>query len=222
MSKEIYLISGLGADERVFQRLDYQHHKPIYIHWIAPKHKESIRDYATRLLTQITSEKPWLLGVSFGGMIATEIAQQMDCEGIILVSTTTTREEIPVLYRLAGKLHLHRCLPTALLKRANAFTCWLFGMKTIPEKQLLKSILQDTERLFLSWAINAILHWDNRKPINYTLRLHGSKDRILPISNLNDTDVVILDGGHLMIYSNADTVNAVLQSMPPFSSREST
>jgi pimeloyl-ACP methyl ester carboxylesterase len=95
-------------------------------------------------------------------------------------------------------------------------------MKTIPEKQLLKSILQDTERLFLSWAINAILHWDNRKPINYTLRLHGSKDRILPISNLNDTDVVILDGGHLMIYSNADTVNAVLQSMPPFSSREST
>ncbi len=213
MSKHLYLISGLGADERIFQRLDFQGFTTHHLHWITPEAGESLRDYANRLRNQITSEKPWLMGVSFGGMIATEISRQMACEGVILVSTATTRNEIPLLYRLAGKLRLHKLLPINILKRANAITYWLFGMKTTQEKQLLAAILADTDSTFLSWAMNAILHWDNTTPMKGSIRLHGDKDHILPLGNLKETGIVVPDGGHLMVYSNAEAVQAAFQSI---------
>lgn len=213
MSKHLYLISGLGADERIFQRLDFQGFTTHHLHWIAPEAGESLRDYAERMRSQITTENPWLLGVSFGGMIATEISRQMACEGLILVSTATTRQEIPLLYRLAGKLHLHRLMPNVLLKQANAITYWLFGMKTMQEKQLLASILAETDSTFLSWAINAILCWNNQEPAKSALRLHGGKDRILPVGHIENPGKVVLDGGHLMVYTQADEVSACLLNL---------
>ncbi|MBL7807355.1 MAG: alpha/beta fold hydrolase [Saprospiraceae bacterium] len=210
MDKHLYLISGLGADARIFQRLDFQGFTLHHVHWITPEAGESLRDYAHRLRSQISSEKPWLLGVSFGGMIATEISRQMACEGVILVSTATTRNEIPWHYRLAGKLRLHKLLPIKLLKRANAITYWLFGMKTTQEKQLLAAILADTDSTFLSWAMNAILHWDNTAPMKDAIRVHGDKDHILPLSSLKEPGIIVVpDGGHLMAYSHAEAVQAL-------------
>ncbi|HLP93323.1 MAG TPA: alpha/beta hydrolase, partial [Saprospiraceae bacterium] len=213
MNKHLYLISGLGADERIFQRIDFQGFTTHHLHWIAPEAGESLRDYAERMRSQITTENPRLLGVSFGGMIATEISRQMACEGLILVSTATTRNEIPLLYRLAGKLHLHKLLPNIMLKRANVITYWLFGMKTTEEKQLLASILADTDSTFLSWAINALLCWDNHEPANSTLRLHGGKDHILPAGNIKTSAMLIPDGGHLMVFTHADEVRVCLKNI---------
>lgn len=51
--KEIYCVSGLGADERVFQKLKFQGYQPVHIQWIEPKPGETIADYAQRLTTQI-------------------------------------------------------------------------------------------------------------------------------------------------------------------------
>ncbi|TGL60040.1 alpha/beta hydrolase, partial [Leptospira sarikeiensis] len=34
--KNIYLISGLGADERVFRNIDFKGENPKYIRWIDP------------------------------------------------------------------------------------------------------------------------------------------------------------------------------------------
>ncbi|MCC7466568.1 MAG: alpha/beta hydrolase [Saprospiraceae bacterium] len=210
MHKEIYLLSGLGADERIFQNLDFKGYIPRHILWIPPHPKESLKDYTGRLRMQISAERPLILGVSFGGMIATEIARQITCEGIILVSTAMMKSEIPLLYRWAGKLKLHHGIPAKLLKQANAFTYWLFGMKSTLEKQLLKAILADTDTYFLSWALDAILRWDNKAPVSCKLRIHGGRDKILPVQNIKEPVVEVPNGGHLMIYSCADSLNVIL------------
>ena len=36
MAKNIYIISGLGVDERVFQKLDFSDYTTTYIKWILP------------------------------------------------------------------------------------------------------------------------------------------------------------------------------------------
>lgn len=68
--ENLYIFSGLGADKRVFNYLDFSKYNTTFIDWINPFENESIEDYAKRLTSQITSEKPILIGLSFGGIMA--------------------------------------------------------------------------------------------------------------------------------------------------------
>ncbi|TAE48933.1 MAG: alpha/beta hydrolase, partial [Bacteroidetes bacterium] len=93
--KELIIFSGLGADERVFQRLDFSGFRTTYIKWIAPGHRETIEDYAKRLLGQIRAAKPIFIGLSFGGMMAMEVAKHMETEKVIVISSAKIYTEIP-------------------------------------------------------------------------------------------------------------------------------
>ena len=95
--KDIYCVSGLGADERVFQKLKLEGYQPIHIRWVEPENKESITDYAKRLTEQIKSDEPILIGLSFGGIIAIEIAKQINTKKVILISSTKNQQEVPFL-----------------------------------------------------------------------------------------------------------------------------
>jgi len=101
LANELYLLSGLGADRRVFDFLDLHGFKLIHIEWIKPLDDEKIESYARRLLDQIKSTRPTLVGVSFGGIIAIEIAKQVETNEVILISSATTKAAIPFRYRLA-------------------------------------------------------------------------------------------------------------------------
>lgn len=71
----IYIFSGLGVDERVFRYLDFSGMDVRFIHWIRPLPDESIKLYAQRLRQQIVTDKPILIGLSFGGIIAVEVGR---------------------------------------------------------------------------------------------------------------------------------------------------
>ena len=65
----IYCISGFGADERVFSRIDFRPFTTHFISWLLPLKKESIEAYAKRMSQQIQHDNPTLLGLSFGGIM---------------------------------------------------------------------------------------------------------------------------------------------------------
>jgi len=118
--KPVYLLSGLGADKRVFDYLKLDDVELIHIEWVPPEMSESIEAYVKRICKQILTDKPILIGVSFGGIIATEIAKLIDCKKIILISSAATKDDIPLLYRVAGQLRIHKLIPTSLFIRVNA------------------------------------------------------------------------------------------------------
>lgn len=69
--QKIYLVSGLGADERVFVNIKIPHSEIIHLRWEIPLRNESISNYAKRLINQIDlTHNVILIGVSFGGLIA--------------------------------------------------------------------------------------------------------------------------------------------------------
>ncbi len=69
--------------------------------------------------------------------------------------------------------------------------------------------LQDTDSNFLRWAINRILKWDNTiKPSSYSC-IHGSKDRIIPIRNISNTNK-IENAGHFVVVTNHAEVSKFL------------
>jgi pimeloyl-ACP methyl ester carboxylesterase len=77
MNKHLYLLSGMGADERIFRYLsfpaDYTVH---YLDWLPPIPDETFPEYAARMAARIEHEHVTLVGVSFGGMLSLEIARQ--------------------------------------------------------------------------------------------------------------------------------------------------
>jgi phosphoserine phosphatase RsbU/P len=209
MSKIIYLISGLGADERLFTKLDVGDAEMRFIRWIEPLKNESLADYAARLSQQITTKKPTILGLSFGGMLAVEMAKIIDCQQVIIISSAKSHLEIPLLYRWTGKLYLHKLVPFQFLRRFTGLTNWIFGMTTVEERDLLQSTLANIDPQFLKWAVDAILSWRNTVRIKNLLHIHGTKDCILPPSV--KTDIAVAGGKHLMLYSKAAEINEILR-----------
>ena len=209
MSTKIFIISGLGADERVFQKIDFGSFQPIHIKWLIPEKDESIESYSKKLLTQIDEINPIIIGLSFGGIVAVEIAKQIQVKKIILISSAKTKKEIPIYYRLAGTLRLYKILPIQLLKKSNFATNWFFGVKTDFEKKILKQILLETNSLFLKWAIEKIILWKNELIITNYIHIHGSGDKILPM-NFIENYVKIENGGHMMILNKPKELSKII------------
>lgn len=208
--KEIYLLSGLGADQRVFDFLDLSAYQVNYINWIAPNENESIGQYAARLTKQIHIANPILIGVSFGGMMAMEIGKLIPAEKIILISSAKTRADIPFYYKMIGSLGLNKLMPQRLFKSVNAITYWFFGVETEAEKKLLKDIIEDTDIHFLKWAIHQIVNWKNKRVSDNVVLIHGTHDHLLPNRS---SDFKINRGGHLMIVNKADEINSLLKQI---------
>ncbi len=161
LERKIYFISGLGADERVFQFLDLPGYQGIPVVWEKPLPGESLSGYAARLLTQIdTQRRVILIGVSFGGIIAQEIAKLVSCEKIILISSVKAVTELPWTMQLVKFTRLYRLFPPPVLKWLNLLTAgYYFGTETQAEARLLRAIIQDTNNDFMQWAIARIMDW---------------------------------------------------------------
>lgn len=206
---KIYIFSGLGVDRRVFDNIDFSELDVEFIDWIEPVKNESLENYALRISKKITYGNPILIGLSFGGMIAAEISKIIKVEKLILIASAKNKFELPFIYRLLGKLKLNQLLPNSILKHQNFITNWLFGIESSEEKQLLKSILQDTDSKFLNWAINEIVNWKSEIYPENCFHIHGNKDRIIPIKNVK-ADFVIENGGHFMTVSKAKEIQEII------------
>jgi pimeloyl-ACP methyl ester carboxylesterase len=209
----LYLISGLGVDRRLLSRLKFGPGiKVIHLDWITPEKGETLAEYALRLAEGIdTGELFAIAGVSFGGMIAAEIAKKYNPQAVILLSSSAARGELPLLFKIAGALRLNKLFPPQLIKIINPLTYWLFDAHTKEEKRLLKDILLDTSSSFVYWAMNSILHWQNEEiPVNL-FHIHGRKDKILPIRYVK-ADIEIAEAGHLMVYSHGQEVSKAIEN----------
>ena len=209
--KNVYVFSGLGADKRVFQNMDFSEYNTIFVEWILPIKNESIENYSKRLSEQINHQKTILIGLSFGGIIATEIAKIIDTEKIILIASAKNFNEIPNYYRFAGKLKIHKLLPSKLLKIPNVLSYWFFGIQKKTDKIILKEILKDTNEEFLKWAIDKIVTWKNTVKHNNLVNIHGTQDRILPIKNI-DYDLKVENGGHFMTLNKAVELTKIVRN----------
>jgi pimeloyl-ACP methyl ester carboxylesterase len=90
----IYCLSGLGANEKVFQFLDLSFAKPVFIQWLPPRQNETLRQYALRLKEEyITEPEPVIFGLSLGGMMAVEIAKVIPSSTAILISSAKTKRK---------------------------------------------------------------------------------------------------------------------------------
>ena len=66
VNQNVFVISGLGADDTVFKKLVLPRYTLVHIQWVTPDNKDTLATYAQKLLPQITEENPIVLGLSLG------------------------------------------------------------------------------------------------------------------------------------------------------------
>ena len=208
--KHIYCISGFGADERVFSKLDFGVFPIHFIPWLIPLKKESIAQYAKRMSEKIQHENPILIGLSFGGIMSIEIAKIITTQKIILISSVKSFSEIPLWMRLAGKSKLNKFLPLRSFRIIEPIENYNLGIENYNELNLVREYRRNIGGRYTDWAIHQILHWRNQwQPAN-CIHIHGGNDHIFPLKNIK-ADYIIPGGGHFMIMNRAEQVNEIIK-----------
>lgn len=206
----IYLLSGLGADKRVFHNLEITGFKMVFIDWIPPLKKESMASYAFRLSGQFKNKKPIILGLSFGGMIALELAKILDAKLVFLISSAKHKEELNPWFAWPMKSNLIKLLPRTIFKKSNFALHYLFGVTDAQEKKLLTGIIADTDLEFLYWSLNAMYRWKNEYRPEHLIEIHGTADRLIPFRENIPFSNTIKGGGHLMILNKAPMISKII------------
>src|SRR5450755_2565194 len=105
----LYFISGLGADKRVFQKLILPDiFKIHHIELVTVSTDESIETYCRRLSRQIDQERPFILiGLSFGGIIAVQMSKFLSPVQTVIISSFCLKNEIPKFYVFLAKTGIY-------------------------------------------------------------------------------------------------------------------
>ena len=208
-----YFISGLGADKMAFKKIKLpEAYEPVYLDWIPPEKNESLTNYARRFSSLIKSNDAFILiGLSFGGMLALEIARLRNPMKTIIISSIATSNELPWYFKRAGKIGLHKTLPVKLMK-ASTILKNLMGVGSKEDKAIIYNYAKFADPNLVRWSLHAIVSWDQPDRLPGVVHLHGSNDRMLPVKYTHP-DYIIKDGGHLMIFNKADEVNKILNEV---------
>lgn len=209
----LILLTGLGADARLFAAQRRAFPGLITPAWIPPERKESLAAYARRLARQCDPGGPCLVGgCSLGGMLAQEMAAQLDARACLLISSIRGPEQLPWRYRvcrpMAGVVtHALRGLPWACRQLERRAGRWL----SLPQQALAEQGA-DSDPRFVQWAAWAVLGWQGAAALSIpVVQIHGSRDHVLP-HRLTRPDVLIPGAGHVLPVTHPEVVNAFLQA----------
>lgn len=210
----VYCISGLGADYKAFDRIEWDaKHTIVHIPWLEPHHKENLQQYARRMASNINTHEPFaLVGLSFGGIVAIEMLAFLNPNKIILISSISHSAQLPWYFRLIGKTSVYKTRLFLSLKNNTHIINAMFGQKETPLGKYLKNRFAHLSDRYLSWSMEQILRWQQNEKPNEVFQIHGTKDIVFPISRIK-ADYVIDGGSHFMIYTHAKQVSKHLQSL---------
>ncbi len=210
----IYFISGLSADWRLFQVLKLPEGQAYeHVEWLEPKSlDEPIQAYVQRLRHQVQDPNPILIGLSFGGVVAIELAKIIEVKKLIIISSLATHHALPEFYRVAGKLNLHKLAPFWLMKSVYPVAPFFFGVHTPLEKALIKNVILTIDEKLVRWSLGQLLAWRQEKPLPGLIQLHGTRDLVFLLCDRPDL-IKVKGGEHLMVLHRADEISSILNKI---------
>jgi len=207
--KNIYLITGLGADRRLFKKIKISGFKINYIEWTTPNKDDSFSSYLERYVPQI-KQGSILIGVSLGGMAAIELSKKVEVDKVILISSVKSRGEMPLYLRFIGRFKIYKMAPIVSLKRFGTLGMYVNGVSSKEARDALLEMIDDVDNVFYIWAAGQAANWSNLELIPNLTQIHGSNDKIFPIKNI-DPDFIINDGTHFMVYEKGEEISEIIK-----------
>lgn len=209
---KVFLISGLGADTRLYNNIDIpENSETIPVDWLEPHQTDTLETYAQKIIYQYDIRPgSTVIGTSLGGMLTIEIAKKVRLKKAILISSIKTINEIPHYFSIFKILPIYNLLPARMLTKLGFLIKPLIGRLNENDTWLFNDMLKKNSPVFMRWALSAVLKWDNLIiPVNVH-HIHGDKDRIFPVKYIRDATIVN-GGSHVMVFNRAKEINKWLK-----------
>jgi pimeloyl-ACP methyl ester carboxylesterase len=219
MRTQILFLPGMSPDVRLFDRLLPLVPRAVVVPWIEPRKRESIREYAERLADGLSALAPRehvlsrsesrliVCGVSFGGIVARELAHVISARGCILVSSIRTPAELPPWFRMMrySPIRSERVLAAVGSLAAS------MPRRVRTRSTVRLSKLAGSGGAWHRWATAAVLRWQPSRQIDCILsfHIHGDCDTTLPLRYVQP-DVVIRGGGHVLPLTHAEELAGII------------
>jgi len=207
----VYFIPGQGADFRLFKNLKIDSiFKTKHIEYFTPEKGMDMTDYAKALSVQIdTTRTFYLVGVSLGGMLATEMGEFLNPKKIIVISSAKNRNEFPFRYRFQKTIPLFKIVPSGLVKLGAQILQPIVEPASRIEKATCKAMLKAKDKVFLKRTIKMILEWERIEYREDIIHIHGSNDHTIPSRNVK-FDYLIEGGSHMMVLVRAEVIGDIV------------
>lgn len=211
----LILLPGLGADPRLFNPQREAFSDLISPNWLLPRDRETLPSYAERLAEQVRAQVPAgqpliLGGVSFGGMLASEMSRVLKPAAVVMIASALSPSEIdPKLRHVATA---GQWIPNAVgarSKQAGRLFIRQLGPMRLQDRQFLETMIDAVPFSFIKWAGKAIFDWPGAAPTCPVIRIHGDSDRIIPLPK-SGVAHIIRRGGHVPNISHAAEINAII------------
>ncbi len=182
--------------------------------WIDPIPGESLTEYAARFAQHIDPGEPCIIGgASLGGFIAVELARHLDAEACVLIGSAPHPRHLRAIVRWL------RHTPWVV----DLFPVWLFQWDCRWTRRAhgrwmpacYRSLMEqgaDTDPAFFRWAAKATSAWQAPEPLSDdtpVYQIHGKRDWIIPLGDL-EPDTVVPRGGHALTLFHPEAVTDFL------------
>lgn len=210
---KVFCFSGLGADERLFGRLDINGVDLHPLRYDSPLNNETIQEYVGRIAEKINpTENDIYIGVSLGGMIAQELARIQKPRRTIIISSLTNSNQLPKLFQATNNRAALLIVTKTMQRLSLPLICWLNGVKTKADRILLKQMALDADLKFKKWGIVQLRDWQAPDDIGDLVHIHGTADRMIPYKKVSPTHT-IEGGSHFMVLDRADEISRLIEEL---------
>ena len=211
--KNQFFISGLGADEKAFSKLGDFGTNKIFIEWLRNHDNESLHSYCQRLIDQYNIQQGDLLvGLSFGGLIAQQIAEIVGIDKVILISSFRTKDDLKMVFNKALAYRLHKLIPNAKSDLVANLVANFLNSGTSSSRSIIQEMVKSTDMILMNWSIEKIYQQDHElAPGIAKINLIGTKDRIVKRWHSESTHL-IEGGSHFMVYEQAEAVSNIIRN----------
>ncbi|MEY8759441.1 alpha/beta hydrolase [Chryseobacterium tongliaoense] len=210
---KIYVISGLGADFKVLEKLQFPaQHEVVFIDWLIPEKNESFSEYIDRMTMKINSSEPfYLLGYSFGGLLVQEIHKRKSAEKVVIMGSIKSDKEKSKLIRAGEITRIPKILPVHFFNEKSANVYGVVRKFFDPKNPRVLQYFRVRDPYYLKWSIEKISDWKFEETPE-VIQILGDRDIVFPIKN-SKPDYIIKGGTHLFPATKYKEVSKILNEV---------
>ena len=207
----LFFISGLGADHRAFDRIRLDGYEQTHLPWIIPEKMDTLHSYARKMAEPITETRhPVVIGVSLGGMLASEMTTFIPHLRAILISSIKAPSERSLLLKAGRVLPVQHLVPVWLIKRMTFAWRWANYKRPKADVDRMLQMFHEQDDRFLKWALINAPKWKGAGISERIHHIHGDNDRMFPLRQISDPTIV-KKGTHIMVYSRGAEVARLIK-----------
>lgn len=210
---KIYVVSGLGADFKVLERLEFpEAHEIVFIDWLIPEQNESFPRYVERMAEKINVAEPfYLLGYSFGGIMVQEINKLKPAQKVVILGSIKSDREKSRLIRAGEITRIPKLLPVSFFNDRTTNVYSVVRKFFDPQNPRVLQYFRVKDPYYLKWSIEKISDWKFEETPG-VVQILGDRDIVFPIRN-SKPNYIIKGGTHLFPAIKYKEVSKILREV---------